>query len=249
MYRPRMRRRWLVAGGIAATLAAVLFALLSRTPERRPALAPSMAAPTPPSVRSPSDPRARLAGLRFLERNTDGTVAVIDDAIAKRSYFSKVGDLVLGAKVQTITAKEVTLADASVGVITLPYRGRGDSQIAIQHPFEARAEAVPVHIAPSVDPKKVAEDQAMIAEYQKTVIHGRGGGGRGGGGGGGGGGGRNRDLASGSGSAGAEVRGGRGRRRHLAQKAAKKAAEEAAAAAAKGSAAPKGNGSPSADDD
>lgn len=181
---------------------------------------------TPPVLVAPADPRARLEALRFLERNGDGTVAVLDDAIAKTSYFSRIGDLVLGARVQTISESEVTLADEKIGIVKLPYRGRAASAIEVRVPMEARIGHVPVHMAPSVTPAQVAADQAVVDEYTKSLPpqgQGRGGGG------GGGGRGRNRDTTPGVANG---EQGGRGRQRHLAER----AAQEAAAAKARGSA-------------
>jgi hypothetical protein len=220
---PQQGRRRLVAL-VAAAFAVIagVVAIVALRGEDAPAPrspARVMRAPSAPRPTLPDDAagrRARLEGLRYLELAESGTVAVIDDTVDKRSYFASVAGAVLSAKVTAITVDNVTLDDPLVGRIVLPHRGREHSPPAHHPQMEVRAEDVPVHYAPGVDPAKVAADQAMVEAYIASRPHGGGGGG-GGGGGNGGGRGRNKGAAGGGQGSGMDpaLTGGPGRQRRL----------------------------------
>lgn len=223
---PSARRRLALGGALVLALGAGGFLLL-RTPARPvvPAAAPARTVAATPARIAPALPvdaagrRARLEKLRFLETNDDGKVAVLDDELDKRSYFVRAQTEVLEAKVILVSPDRVMLEDAIAGRIELPHRGRALSPPPATPAFEVRGSAVPVHLAPSVDPVQVAADQAAVDAYIASRPKGIGGGRASKGAGGGGqGGGRDPDQ-----------QGGPGRQNRLREQA---AAERAAGSAA-----------------
>ena len=180
---PSARRRLALGGALLLALGAGGFLLL-RTPARPvvPAAAPRPTAAVAPARIAPVLPsdaagrRARLEKLRYLEANDDGKVAVLDDELDKRSYFVRAQSEVLEAKVILVSPDRVMLEDAIAGRIELPHRGRALSPRPVPPTFEVRGSAVPVVLAPSVNPAQVAADQAAVDAYIASRPRGIGGG-------------------------------------------------------------------------